>query len=259
MRVFVIGHRGMLGHVVARYLTEQRVEVLTSKQRYTGVKNDHLIAAISESRADWIVNAAVKTPNRAANRRELFLVNTQLPIHLKSVIGPAQKLIHASTDGVFSGRKGNYSVEDSPDAEDDYGLSKSLAEIVAERDKAFVIRCSIIGPDPANGRGLMAWLLKQTSEVEGFTNQYWNGITTLEWAKICLKLIYGKLPTSYPILQPGSTTLSKFELLETIARVYSIATKIIAKPGRETLTRTLLPNLQMAFISEQLKELRDWY
>jgi dTDP-4-dehydrorhamnose reductase len=259
MRVFVVGHRGMLGHVVARYLTEQRVEVQTSEQRYTGVKNDHLIAAISQSRADWIVNAAVKTPNRAANRRELFLVNTQLPIHLKSVIGLTQKLIHASTDGVFSGRKGNYSVEDSPDAEDDYGLSKSLAEIVAERDKAFVIRCSIVGPDPANGRGLMAWLLKQTSEVEGFTNQYWNGITTLEWAKICLQLMNGNLPTSHAIVQPGPTALSKFELLKTIATVYSIPTKITAKPGPEALNRTLVPNLPTASLSEQLKELRSWY
>src|SRR4051812_28719906 len=120
MRIFVVGHRGMLGHVVARYLHEQELEVLTSESKYTGIKDDRLIHDIGESSADWIVNAAVKTQKNAASRRELFLVNTQLPVHLKAILRPAQKLIHASTDGVFSGRKGNYSVENSPDADDDY-------------------------------------------------------------------------------------------------------------------------------------------
>jgi dTDP-4-dehydrorhamnose reductase len=186
------------------------------------------------------------------------VVNTQLPVHLKANLGPRQKLIHASTDGVFSGRKGNYSVEDPPDAEDDYGLSKSLAEIVAEPGKTYVIRCSIIGPDPLKERGLLAWFLKQTTEVEGFTNQFWNGITTLEWAKICLELINSDFPASTALLQPASNALSKFELLKMIAAVYSLSTKIVAKPGREPFNRTLIPNLPRRSLKEQLKELRSW-
>src|SRR4051812_10972733 len=182
MRIFVVGHRGMLGHVVARYLREQGFEVLTSDSRYTGTKDDRLIHDIGESQVDWIVNAAVKTLNNAASRRELFVVNAVLPVQLKTILRSTEKLINASTDGVFSGKKGNYSVEDPPDAEDDYGLSKSLAEIVAEPGKAFVIRCSIIAPPPYNQRGLLAWFKKQTTKVEGFKNNFWKEIPPLEGA-----------------------------------------------------------------------------
>jgi dTDP-4-dehydrorhamnose reductase len=259
MRVFVVGHRGMLGHVVVRFLREHGTEVVTSESRYTGNRDDRLICAIVDSRPDWIINAAVKTPKNAASRRELFLVNTQLPIHLKSILGKRQKLIHASTDGVFSGRTGNYHVDDPPDAEDDYGLSKSLSEMVAEPGKAFVIRCSVIGPDPLNQRGLLAWFLHQNTAVEGFTNQRWNGITTLEWAKICRELIKGNLPASVALLQPASTALSKFELLKKIAEVYSVPTNIITKPAREPINRELVANLPTASLEEQLKELRGWY
>jgi dTDP-4-dehydrorhamnose reductase len=259
MRIFVVGHRGMLGHVVARYLGEQRMEVLTSELKYTGAKEDSLIRTIVDSRPDWIVNAAVKTPHHAASRRELFVVNTQLPIQLKSILTPTQKLIHASTDGVFSGARGNYTVDDSPDAEDDYGISKAVSEIVAEPDKAFVIRCSIVGPDPLKSRGLLAWFMKQTTEVQGFTDHYWNGITTLDWAKICLDAINGNMRERTALLQPGSTTISKFELLKTIAAAYSPAKKIIPKKGPNAVNRTLVPNLPRPVLEQQIKELRDWY
>jgi dTDP-4-dehydrorhamnose reductase len=259
MRVFVVGHRGMLGHVVVRYLTEQGIEVLTCESRYTGSGDDPLLQAIGESKADWIVNAAVKTASNAANRRELFVVNAQLPVHLKSILGTAQKLVHASSDGVFSGKRGNYSIEDSPDAEDDYGLSKSLGEIIAEPRKAFVIRCSIVGPDPNNGRGLLAWLLKQTTEVHGFTNHFWNGITTLEWAKLCVDLINGNFVKSPALLQPASTAVSKFELLELMSAIYPISNKIIAEPGPDAVNRTLIPNFPRPPLDQQLREQRKWY
>jgi dTDP-4-dehydrorhamnose reductase len=259
MRVFVVGHRGMLGHVVARYLTEHGIEALTTDSRYTGTANDPLITAVTKSAADWVINAAVKTTKTAANRRDLFVTNTQLPVHLKSVLAPSQKLIHASTDGVFSGTKGNYSVTDSVDAEDDYGLSKSLGEIVAESGKAIVIRCSIIGPDRLKGHGLVTWLLSQTHEADGFTDHFWNGITTLDWAKICFGLITGSLPTATAILQPASTTVSKHELLNIIARTYSRPMKVIAKSGPEPINRTLIPNLTRPSLEQQLLELRDWY
>jgi dTDP-4-dehydrorhamnose reductase len=259
MRVFIVGHRGMLGHVVVRYLTEQGIEVSTCESRYTGSAGDPLLQSIAASKADWIVNAAVKTANNAANRRELFVVNAQLPVHLKSILGTTQKLVHASTDGVFSGKRGNYSIEDLPDAEDDYGLSKSLGEIVAEPGKAFVIRCSIVGPDPRNCRGLQAWLLNQTAEVQGFIDHYWNGITTLEWAKLLFELINGNLHTYPALLQPASTTVSKFELLNMISSVYSVSNKIVAKSGPNAVNRTLIPNFPRTSLEHQLQEQREWY
>jgi dTDP-4-dehydrorhamnose reductase len=259
MRVFVVGHRGMLGHVVTRYLAQEGLEIISSNLRYTGAENDPLVRVIADSQVDWIINATGKTTRNAADRREIFLVNTQLPLHLRLKLRPSQRMIHASTDGVFSGKTGNYSVSDFPDAQDDYGLSKSIAEVIAESEKCIVLRCSIIGPDQAKGRGLMSWFLQQTTSVEGFTNQLWNGITTLEWAKICFELIEGKLPLTPSILQPASTIVSKFDLLKLISAVYSHPTEVIPKRSSEAINRTLLPNLFRDSLDHQLKELRAWY
>lgn len=259
MRVFVVGHGGMLGHVVARYLTEKGLEVRTSDAKYNGMPEDPLIRAIADSKADWIVNVTGKTSRNSIDRRELFLVNTQLPIHLKLTLRPSQRLIHASTDGVFSGKAGAHKVGQSPDAEDDYGLSKALAEIIAESEKSIVIRCSIIGPDQAKKRGLMSWFLEHVDPVEGFTNQHWNGITTLEWAKICFELVSGKLQLSPAILQPASTAVSKFELLKRIASSYSLPTQVLPKLSPNAIDRTLIPNLSRPELDQQLKELRSWY
>src|SRR5687768_170668 len=102
-RVFVLGHRGMLGHVVHRYLSELGLQVLVSEKRYTGNVSDQLIAAVRSSAADWIINTAGKLNPATTSFEEMLLVNSRLPIHLKSILHENQRMIHASTDGVFSG------------------------------------------------------------------------------------------------------------------------------------------------------------
>jgi dTDP-4-dehydrorhamnose reductase len=257
-KVLVLGHRGMLGHVVHRYLAENGFEVLTTDERFTGGPEDKLITKVKSSDADWIINTIGKLDPNRIPALDLLLVNAQLPVHLKSFLRPSQRLIHASTDGVFSGKTGNYAVDTERDATDPYGFSKTLGEVIAEHDRAFVIRTSIIGPSPERNTGLLSWFLSQTNPVKGFTNHLWNGITTLEWAKLCAEIIAA--PSAFPsILQPAcAMPVSKYELLQTIADTWSHKIPISPAEHSTPLNRTLLPTHKRPLIRQQLEELRDW-
>ena len=99
---------------------------------------------------------------------------------LADVVGA--KLIHISTDCVFSGRQGMYADNDFRDADDIYGRSKALGEIFSDKD--LTIRTSIIGPELKRyGEGLFHWFMSQRERVNGYTKVFWSGVTTLELAK----------------------------------------------------------------------------
>src|SRR5262245_20977605 len=116
-RVFVLGHRGMLGHVVAKYLHGLGLAVLTTDIRYSGKPRDGLIEEIRNSGADWVINAIGRIKQKNPTVEELYRINTQLPLQLAARLLPAQRLLHPSTDCVFSGRDGGYRTTDEPDAE----------------------------------------------------------------------------------------------------------------------------------------------
>ena len=259
LSIFVLGHRGMLGHVVARYLAEQGFEVVTSQARYEGLPRDPLVEAVRDSRCEWIVNAIGRTKQKRVLTMELLLANSILPAHLKSRMRSWQRLIHASTDCVFSGRRGGYRLDDERDATDEYGLSKILAEAIADDPRCAVIRTSIIGPELSEGHGLMGWFLRQDGEVNGYINHLWNGITTLEWAKVCREIIAGGDSPRRAIAQPGvEPALSKYELLALISRVWAKEISIKSVNAPEAIDRTLVPTLLRPALSEQLAELKRW-
>jgi dTDP-4-dehydrorhamnose reductase len=258
--VFVLGHSGMLGHVVARYLAGQGCEVFTSGARYQALPRDPLIEAVRESECEWIVNAAGRIKQECDSPVELMLVNSILPVHLKSRMRENQRLIHASTDCVFSGTRGAYLWDDERDATDAYGLSKILGEAVADDPRCTIIRASIIGPEPGGGHGLMGWFLRQEVEVKGYVNHFWNGITTLEWAKVCLEIIAGSDSHRRAIVQPGvEPAVSKYELLTLISRTWEKEISIKPVNAPEAIDRTLVPTWLRSPLDEQLAEMKVWY
>ena len=261
MKVFVLGHRGMLGHVVARYLGERGHEIFTSDTRYSGGPDDHLIEELRRTEATWIINCIGKIPQKTTNPAELFMGNFQLPVHIKTYLRADQRLLHASTDCVFSGKRGNYRVEDTPDPHDAYGLSKLLGESIAELGRCQIIRTSIIGPELGDsGKGLMAWFLKQTGPVNGFTNHWWNGITTLEWAKIAEEILTEKLKPSTAIFQAGSAAaVTKNELLKLIGEVWTHSIAIQPTEAKEAVNRTLVPAVKRSDLRTELQEFKSWY
>lgn len=250
----------MLGHVVARFLSEQGMQVSCSERRYEGAPSDPLVEEVRGSGAEWIINATGKFSANEPDARELRLINSQFPVHLKCALRFEQRLIHASSDGVFAGTSGNYAVGAERDARDEYGFSKILGEVVAEQNRAIVIRTSIIGPGGTKGAGLMNWFLKQSGTVNGFSNHYWSGITTLEWARVCYELITGTLHSASGFVQPTcEKPVSKFEILELIAELWKHPVEVRPANAPSSVNRTLVPHPARAPFGQQLQELQAWY
>lgn len=258
-RVFLLGHQGMLGHTVLRWLEEQGCRVETTEERYDGRPDSTLIRQVARSSCEAIVNCIGRT-ERSTTCADLLVANALLPQHLGEILTDGRTLVHASSDGVFDGHRGPYSVEDPPDAIDAYGLSKRLGERGLAGSRAFVLRTSIIGPERGRARGLLGWLLSQAGVVDGYEDQIWNGITSLEWAKVCLRMIRGELAAQPGIVQPASgRPISKRELLGHIADAFGH--RILIRPVRSgrPVDRTLIPTIECSPIEAQLGELRAWY
>lgn len=261
--VFVAGHRGMLGHVVARHLTETGFEVRTSDARYQGTGADALVAAARASDARYVVNCIGRIWQKSMEPAELFHANALLPIHLAQRLRRDQHLFHASTDCVFAGTTGDYQVSDEPDADDEYGVSKQLGEGVARWPNVSVLRVSIVGPELGGGHGLLGWFLKQPEDrpVNGFVNHFWNGITTFEWARILVERIErierGEGHTA--LSQPGSERVDKYTLLRAFRDAFGTRHEIIPVDAATRVDRTLVPTERRASIVEQLAGLAAWY
>jgi dTDP-4-dehydrorhamnose reductase len=260
MKVFILGHRGMLGHVAARYLADAGFEILTSDRRYDGSPRDPLVEEVRCSGAAWVVNAIGRIKQKCCDPAQLLRANAQLPVHLAARLAPGQRLVHASSDCVFSGRAGWYRTGDERDADDDYGFSKVLGESAAVWDRCQIFRVSMVGPERHGGHGLLGWFFQQTRPVDGFTNHRWNGITTLEWCKRAAALMDGSWTPPGAVVQFASAQpVSKYELLQLAAGVWDHRIEIRPTAAPMPVDRTLVGDVVCAPFDQQLGELRQWY
>ncbi|MSQ55725.1 MAG: NAD-dependent epimerase/dehydratase family protein [Betaproteobacteria bacterium] len=264
MRVCVLGHRGMLGHVLARFLAGQGTDIVTTDARFAAEDAKAFVAAACASRPDWVVNCASIPPHAleaGIPSARMIAVNEALPQALAALLPDGIRLLQPSTDGVFRADLPERRVEDRPDAADAYGRSKAAAEGHALlRPGTVVLRCSIVGLESATRRYLLSWFLAQRGTVDGYANQMWNGVTALEWSRQAASLMQGAPADRCTIHQPGTwPPLSKAALLETIARVWKHPVEVRAIDAPRAVRRTLRPSLLNSAIDEQLKELHDWY
>lgn len=264
MRVFVLGHRGMLGHVVARAIAERGHTVVTSSERYSGSPADPLIETVRSSGCTAVINCLGSVRRRESDLPQLLATNVIFPAHLALRLGAQQHLVHASTDCVFDGDRGAYRVDEEASAEDPYGFSKRLGEVIAGRPNVTVIRVSVIGPDERpESTGLLAWFLRQSTrlDVPGYTNWRWNGITTLEWSSVALEAIERRQhgQSVPPIIQPGTAPISKYELLLAFREAYRTDHRIVPVQAPLPHDRTLVPTDERSPIAEQLARIREWY
>lgn len=257
--IFVLGHRGMLGHMVTAFLRASGFQVVTSECRYGGKAKEPLLEAVRESGCSWVINALGAIPQRIDDTDTFFRVNTRFPLHLLHVLDASQRMIHASTDCVFAGTRGGYHTEDPKDAENAYGLSKALGEAVAQDSRVHCLRVSLVGPDLGRGAGLLGWFLQEQDTVHGYTNHWWNGITTLEWAKAATEIIRGTSAIPSGVTQLGvEKKLSKFELLKLFAEVWAPSKEVRPTAAPQSIDRTLVPDVVRSPLREQLLELRAW-
>jgi dTDP-4-dehydrorhamnose reductase len=255
VRVFVLGHRGMLGHVVARFLAEQGCSVHTSDERYDGQPESSLVRAIQRSGCDVVVNCARAGDEKPA---DLLTVNALLPLHVAAMLKPGSTLVQASSDAVFSPRPGARPVSDGPDATDPYGLSKRLAEGCSHFARTVILRTSIVGPEVGPSRSLLGRALATDVPYRGYVDHWWNGITTLEWARLAHRAALGTLPAG--IHQPAcDEPVTKYELVSAIRRIYGRPVQVEPAESGRPVDRTLEPTIRVGAIETQLRELRTWY
>lgn len=251
-RIFVVGHRGILGRDVVRWFTARGHQVVITEARFGALDDDPLLADVIAARCPVVINCAAALPGRS-NHDSQWLINALLPIRLALVLEPAHLLVHASTDGVFTGAHPPYDRADRPDARDTYGASKAVGEWAARIDGVVVVRTSILG----TGGGLLRWLLDQVGEVEGYDNHRWSGVTTLEWARRCGDII--SAPDRHSRIEHlASPPVSKFDLLVAASTAFSVPVRIRRTSAPTSVDRTLVPTIATGSITEQLQELRLW-
>lgn len=221
-KVLVLGSTGMLGHVLFNYLDELgKYEmfdvVFKNKLRKESVICDitdrvKLTAILAQIEPKFIINCiGVLLRGSQNNPSNAIYINAYFPHFLVKIANSLDaKVIHISTDCVFSGEKGTYSENDFRDADDVYGRSKALGEINSENH--LTIRTSIVGPElKPNGEGLLHWFLNQNQPINGFKKAFWGGVTTVECAKAINEAI--KQDLGGLINLTNGTKISKYEML----------------------------------------------
>ncbi|QGG50057.1 sugar nucleotide-binding protein [Lysinibacillus pakistanensis] len=269
-KVLVLGANGMAGHVISLYLEDQSFEVHTITRRPYDIGKNHVIDVndfdklevyIRTNSFNAIVNCIGILNEEAENKKyEAVKLNSLLSHFLVTITQDSDtRVIHLSTDCVFSGMKGNYCEDEFKDGRSFYDKSKALGEIVDDKNLTF--RNSIIGPDLTNsGTGLFNWFMNQKGEISGYTHAIWNGVTTITLAKAIEQAIKENLIGLYQLV---SKPINKYELLLLFNQVFKQGSLKIIEDSRIKVDKTLVNSRNdFSFIvpsqEEMIFEMKDW-
>jgi len=246
MKILILGASGMLGHILFRTLSRESFFTVSGTIRSQSKRSlfepalaarlincaeirdvSFLKSIFQELKPNVVVNCISLGVGQLKKMFPLDYISTYslLPHQLLQLCKDHEtRLVHISTDGVFSGQRGGYSENDIADASDLYGLSKRLGEI--NSPNAITIRTSIIGPDLTMESGLLSWFLRQEGHCEGYTRALFSGLPTVVLAEIIRDIIlpnFGIAGTYHIAAEP----ISKFNLLREIALAYEKSIEII--------------------------------
>ncbi len=239
-KIIILGALGMAGHIMAEYLNSTNkyyiYGIARSKDskyitKILDVKDFSLLEEyIKEIKPDFIINCIGILVSKSNNELTTAIqMNSYLP-HFLSELGNKlnYKLIHISTDCVFSGKDGQYKEDSFRDGDDNYARTKALGEVI--NDKDLTIRTSIIGPElKINGTGLLDWFLKQNTDISGYSKAYWSGVTTLELAKQTDEFLEQDIKGLYHLCPENK--ISKYDLLKEFAKVWNKDIEIGENPN----------------------------
>ncbi|UPH70233.1 SDR family oxidoreductase [Abyssibius alkaniclasticus] len=246
VRILIVGATGMLGSTLFRaFSADQSFETFGTIRGAGGAKhfapelrdalipNIHLegetglLTAFSTVRPDLVVNCVgiIKQLPNANDHLESLAINSGLPHRLakySSMVGA--RLVHFSTDCVFSGKGGQYKEDDFPDAYDLYGRTKYLGEV--DYENAVTLRTSIIGHELTSAKSLVDWFLSQSGEVKGFRNAIFSGLPTIEVARVVREFVIPN-PELRGLYHLSVDPINKYDLLRLVAETYEKNISII--------------------------------
>ena len=246
MKVLVIGASGMIGSTVLRVLSEKDDWAVFGTVRDESVKrfftasigerliagvdvenHDSLVKVLDQVRPDVVVNCAGLTKHKPEAEDPLVSIpiNTLMPHRLAGLCKlVGARLIHVSTDCVFSGEKGSYTEDDFADARDVYGKSKALGEV--DYQHAITLRTSTIGHELQSTYGLLDWFLSQQGRCKGYANAIFSGLPTVVFAQVVRDVVipHAELSGLYHV---AAKPINKFDLLKLIAEVYGKSIDIV--------------------------------
>jgi len=260
VKLLVLGAEGMVGHVVSLYLFEQGHIVNTiAENDVFPEKRDLIEREIENGQYDAVLNCtAVINQDAEDDKIKAITINTLLPHYLEAITkGLKTVIVHRSTDCIFSGEKGNYSLEDTPDAKSFYARTKALGELNNEKD--ITIRTSLIGPEKEKkGTGLFNWFYNQRGVISGYANSIWTGLTTIEFAKEIEWLLLHKKHGIFQLVP--SVSIGKYELLLLFEKYYP-NNRTINRIENKRVDKSLVPvcdGLVIPDYETQICEMRRW-
>jgi dTDP-4-dehydrorhamnose reductase len=253
MEILILGGAGMLGHKLFQHLGRRHPETYCTIR---GSIHDERLAKVGlfrsgrvmehidvtdfpsverlllDSMPKVLINCVgiVKQREEAKKAVPSITVNALLPHQLAQLCGRwGGRLIHFSTDCVFSGKRGNYQEEDFADAEDLYGRTKHLGEVTSPR--TVTLRTSIIGRELLHRESLLEWFLTQNHKrISGYTRAMFSGVTTNYMARVVQNLIE-EHPDMSGLYQVTSQTISKYDLLAQLRQAYKLDVEITPDPS----------------------------
>ena len=246
MKVLVIGANGMIGSTVLRVMSEKKEWQVSGTVRNGDAKRffsasiaerivegvdvehpDALAKVLDVLRPDVVINCAGLTKHKPEAEDPLVSIpiNTLMPHRLAGLCKLAgARLIHVSTDCVFSGERGNYTEEDFADARDVYGKSKALGEVTYPH--TVTLRTSTIGHEFETKYGLLEWFLSQEGRCKGYSRAVFSGLPTVVFAQVVRDVVIPN-PELSGLYHVAAQPINKFDLLKLIADVYGKSIDIV--------------------------------
>tara|TARA_B100001109_G_C18862091_1_gene474594 strand:- start:2012 stop:2881 length:870 start_codon:yes stop_codon:yes gene_type:complete len=237
MKILILGADGMIGHKIAQSLNNDFELILSSRKNISpssiGIKDGNMLlhdltnnsidSFLNKTFPDLIINCAGITTRRGIedNIQNTIFLNSHLPHKLDNWANlNSKKLIHFSTDCVFSGNRGDYLDNDFADAEDIYGKTKAAGEV--NTPNTLTLRCSMIGRELYNFTELFEWLVENKNKnIDGYSKVLYSGITTVRMGKIISKIIKQNFNLT-GIYNISSIPISKFQLLHKLSNAFDL-------------------------------------
>jgi len=239
-KILILGATGMLGHTLFRKLSERdnmdvyascrsrevlsrwfKRELIERTRGEVDAGNfDSVLQILAEIKPNVVINCigVIKQLAGAKDPLQCIEINALFPHRLaKACQAVDARLIHISTDCVFSGKKGMYVEDDFPDCDDLYGRTKLLGEV--DYPHAVTLRTSIIGHELHSSVSLIDWFLEQEGSVRGFKKAIYSGFPTVEMAQIIAELVIPR-PELSGLYHVSSEPISKYDLLCLVRETY---------------------------------------